>query len=35
LSRKNNNDIKGFLLLQQRVKLGDGRYAVYAGKRSR
>jgi hypothetical protein len=30
----NNNDIKGFVL-QQRVKLGDGRYAVYAGKRSR
>lgn len=31
----NNNDINGFLLLQQGVKLGDGRYAAYAGKRSR
>jgi hypothetical protein len=28
----NNNDIKGFLLLQRGVKLGDGRYAVYAGR---
>jgi hypothetical protein len=31
----NNNDIKGFLPPQQEVKLGDGRYAVYAGNRSR
>jgi hypothetical protein len=30
----NNNDIKSFLLLQQEVKLGNGRYAVYAEKRS-
>jgi hypothetical protein len=28
----NNNDIKGFLLLQQGVKVRDGWYAVYAGK---
>jgi hypothetical protein len=35
LSKTTDNNIKGFLLLQQGVKLGGGRYAVYAGKRSR